>query len=299
MSVGMEAIERADALEDAGSQKKDAGDEAGALAAYLEALALHRERPTTLYNVGLIYKYRRDWQSSLRYNRMAIEYDPTDVPTNWNLAIAATALRDWRTAREAWQRLGIELDDQEGPIVDDFGYAPVRLNGFEDRDSAVEVVWARRLSPVTARIDNIPTLAAKFRYGDVVLHDGAGTGTRLDADGREKPVFNVLELFEPSPYVTYQASIDAPDKQAVEALAAAFESAGIECEDWTANMHLLCKACSEGGAHEQHDHHIPPSTDWRVARLVGVAARDPARVEAVLKFWSAGDPTRRVESLET
>ena len=299
MPASREAIERADALEDAGNLKKQQGDEAGALAAYLEALALHRERPATLYNVGLIYKYRRDWQSSLRYNRLSLELDPDDVPTNWNLAIAATALRDWRTAREAWQRVGIELDDLEGPIVDDFGYTPVRLNGLEDRDSAVEVVWARRLSPVTARIDNIPTLAAKFRYGDVVLHDGAGTGTRIDADGMERPVFNVLELFEPSPYITFQASIDAPDKQSVEALAAAFTAAGIECEDWTANMHVMCKACSEGGANEQHHHHARPADEWQVERLIGVATRDPARVEAVLQFWSAGDPTRRVESLDT
>jgi tetratricopeptide (TPR) repeat protein len=298
MMAGMDAIARADALEDEGTQRKERGDEAGALAAYLEALALHRERPTTLYNVGLIYKYRRDWQSSLRYNRMAIEYDPADVPTNWNLAIAATALRDWRTAREAWQRLGIDLDGQEGPIIDDFGYTPVRLNGLEDRDSAVEVVWAKRLSPVTARIDNIPTLAAKFRYGDVVLHDGAGTGTRVDADGLERPVFNVLELFEPSPYVTYQASIDAPDKQAVEALASAFVSAGIECEDWTANMHVLCKSCSDDGAHDDHPPGLPGDR-WQIERLIGVASRDPARVEAVLEFWSAGDPTRRVESLDT
>lgn len=299
MSASKEAIERADALEDAGNRKRKEGDEAGALAAYLEALALHRERPATLYNVGLVYKYRRDWQSSLRYNRLSIELDPDDVPTNWNLAIAATALRDWRTAREAWQRLGIELDDQEGPIVEDFGYSPVRLNGLEDRDSAVEVVWAKRLSPVTARIDNIPTLAAKFRYGDVVLHDGAGTGSRRDADGREKSVFNVLELFEPSQYVTYQASIDAPDAKAVEDLEAAFKSAGIECEDWTANMQTLCKACSEGKAHESHVHHELPPGEWQVERLIGVASLDPARVEAVLEFWSAGDPTRRVDSLDT
>jgi tetratricopeptide (TPR) repeat protein len=299
MPASMDAVERANALEDEGNRKNEEGDSAGALAAYLEALALDRQRPSTLYNVGLVYKYRRDWQSSLRYNRMSIELDPDDVPTNWNLAIAATALRDWATAREAWKRVGIELDDHEGPIDDDFGYTPVRLNGLEDRDSAVEVVWARRLSPVTARIDNIPTLAAKFRYGDVVLHDGAKSGSRLDDQGREKSVFNVLELFEPSPYVTYQASIDAPDAKSVEDLAAAFKSAGIECEDWTASMHTICKACSEGSPHEKHEHAPEPGGEWQVERLIGVASLDPARVEAVLEFWSAGDPTRRVESLET
>ena len=147
-----------------------------------EVLALDPHRPATLYNIGLIHKYRGEWDESLLFNQRSVELDPTDESANWNLAIAATALRDWQTARAVWKRLKISLGDGEGPIEADFGQAPVRLNP----DTNAEVVWARRIDPVRAKIENIPYPDSGFRFGDVVLHDGAAVGTR-EAGGREYP----------------------------------------------------------------------------------------------------------------
>jgi len=83
----------------------DAGETDIALKKYLEALELDFSRPTTLYNIGLIYKYRKQWSESFRYNKRAMELAPDDEAINWNLAIAATALRDWQTARGVWNLL--------------------------------------------------------------------------------------------------------------------------------------------------------------------------------------------------
>src|SRR5688500_30458 len=104
-------VERADELFELAKAKSDAGDEQAALTLYLESLALDRDQPSALYNVGLIYKYRREWKESLRYNRLAAELRPDDEATNWNLGIAATALREWRVAREAWRRAGIKVEE--------------------------------------------------------------------------------------------------------------------------------------------------------------------------------------------
>jgi hypothetical protein len=290
--------ERADELFTAANAKSDAGDEQAALALYLESLALDRKQPSALYNVGLIYKYRRDWKESLRYNRLAAELRPDDEATNWNMGIAATALREWRIAREAWKRAGLNVDDGDAPIVGKFGSTPVRLNGFEDSDAAAEVVWTTRQSPVTARIENIPTPAARFRFGDVVLHDGAANGTRFNRAGDECPVFDVFELFEPSDFITFDVRLIAPDNETIEELEAACEAAGVQMEDWTANMRNLCKACSEGRAHEQHDHSLK-SDDWQPERRVGLASKDQAKANAVLAHWAAQDKTRRVESVES
>jgi tetratricopeptide (TPR) repeat protein len=292
-----EPADRADELFTQAKARSDAGDEQGALALYLESLALNRQQPSALYNVGLIYKYRREWAESLRYNRLAAELRPEDPATNWNVGIAATALREWRVAREAWKRAGIKIDEGDGPIVGGFGYTPVRLNGFEETDSQVEVVWAHRLSPVTARITNIPTPEARFRYGDVVLHDGAGTGTRLYAPGDERPVFNVFELFEPSAHITFEAVLYVPDEGALQALQRACEVAGVEVEDWTGNMNFLCRACSEGRVHEQHDHPLK-SDEWKIERRVGLASTDTETVEALLVMWKSEGVGRDIESLE-
>jgi tetratricopeptide (TPR) repeat protein len=296
--VNQDAAGRADELFNEALAKSDAGDEHAALSLYLESLVLDRNQPRALYNVGLIYKYRREWKESLRYNRLAAELRPDDDATNWNTGIAATALREWRVARQAWRRAGIELEDSDEPIVGKFGYTPVRLNGFDGSDGSTEVVWAHRLSPVTARISNIPTLEARFRYGDVVLHDGAPNGTRFYAPGDERSVFDVFELFEPSEYATYEVSLEARDSETIEALASACEAAGIEFEDWTASLNLLCKACSEGRAHEQHDH-SSQNGEWQLNRRVALAARDLDKVEAVLGQWCAADASRRIESVET
>jgi hypothetical protein len=172
------------------------------------------------------------------------------------------------------------------------------LNGFEGGDGNPEVVWATRLSPVTARIENIPTPEARFRFGDVVLHDGAETGTRLYAPGDERSVFNVFELFEASDFITFDVHLDAPDPAAIEELEAACKAAGIEIEDWTKNLRTFCKACSEGRIHEQHDHSLK-SDEWQVERRIGLASKDATAVDGLLDRWVAAGKDRRIESLES
>jgi hypothetical protein len=193
--------------------------------------------------------------------------------------------------------VGIEVEEGDEPIVGKFGYTPVRLNGFDESGLPREVVWAHRLSPVTARISNIPTPEARFRYGDVVLHDGAETGTRFFAPGDERSVFNVFELFEPSDFITFDAELVVPDEAALEALQVACEAATIEVEDWTGSMTILCKACSEGRAHEQHDH-ASSDDGWKTSRRVGFAAKTATEVEDILEKWRAQGDHRHVESLE-
>jgi hypothetical protein len=288
---------KAEQLFESALDKSEAGDKQAALTLYLESLALDPKQPA-LYNVGLIYKYRREWKESLRYNRLAAELRPNDESSNWNLGIAATALREWRIAREAWERVGISIEAGDGPIVGQFGYTPVRLNGFEESDASVEVVWAHRQSPVTARIANIPTPEARFRFGDVVLHDGAPTGTRLYAPGDERSVFNVFELFEHSDYITFDIEATVPDSSAMKAMVAACETAGIEIEDWTSSLKFLCKACSEGRAHEQHDHSLK-SDEWNVQRRIGIASKDETTVHRILEQWSARGTGRSIESVDS
>ncbi|HJS88967.1 MAG TPA: hypothetical protein VJ738_03290 [Steroidobacteraceae bacterium] len=271
----------------------DKGDEEGALELYRAALKLDAQRSETLYNIGLIYKYRSAWRESLDCNLRADALAPADEATLWNIAIAATALRDWNTARRTWQRLGIELGNGSGPIDDNFGEAPVRLNP----NDAGEVVWAHRIDPVRARLMNVPFSASGFRYGDVVLHDGAQVGTRLDRQGRERSVFNVLELFEASRFSTFEAVIEAGDPQGMADLDARCDALGLICEDWTQSVRTLCKACSEGRPHEQHDGDTGDKS-WQVERRVGIACANSRTVHEVLTSWRLGASGRAVLHLE-
>lgn len=258
-----------------------------AIAVYLQAIACDPEKAESYYNLGLIYKYRSDWQQSFEFNQKANALNPDDEATRWNLAIAATALRNWPVARRTWKQNGIELDEGEGPIEMDFGMTPVRLNPEEDG----EVVWAKRIDPARARIDSIPFPESGFRYGDIVLNDGAPVGYRLWNE-RECPVFNVLELFEPSVYTTCVATVTIESDSDLEALAEEFAATQSQFEDWTLNTRVLCRACSEGRPHEQHDHEL--NAGWSCERRLGIAVYPKDDIEQILNKWQQSSGGRIV-----
>jgi tetratricopeptide (TPR) repeat protein len=288
---------RATNLHNAGVECSETGNEEGAIENYNKALALDPKRGETLYNLGLIYKYRGAWAKSFEFNARARAFQPSDEATLWNLAIAATALRDWSTARDVWRSLKIITEDGEGPINEDRSRTPVRVNADGASNRAIEVVWSKGLCPVRSRILNIPTGATGFRYGDIVLHDGAPVGYRLNEHGQERPVFNVLELFEPSRYCTYEAAVDVGTAEEFQELEGLCESAGIEIEDWTASLKSLCKACSEGRPHEGHDQELRQPAAWSSQRRVGFAAVSLDALNGALRQWEA-KPGRSVAEMQ-
>jgi tetratricopeptide (TPR) repeat protein len=268
------------------------GDEAAAVKEYLRALVLDPDRPHTLYALGLLFKYRRAWRESFEYNQRARNLRPDDEATLWNLVIAATALQDWATARDVWRDLKIFLAPGEGPVDDDFGITSVRLN-VDAMNAAIEVVWARRVCPVRARIANIPAGSTGFRYGDVVLHDWTAAGYRLDSEGQEWPVFNALELFEPSRFSTHEAWVEVDSPEDIEALDGLCDEAGIFFEDWTGSPRTLLKACSDRRPYEGLDWELQGTESWDRMRRVSFAAVDSALLTRVLNDWVQG-PRRRL-----
>lgn len=267
---------RADRLHRQAQACSRAGDEDAALALYAKCVVLDPDYASAFYNIGLIHKYRGEWEQSFAFNARAYELSPGDEASRWNLAIAATALRRWSVARRAWRDNGLDVPDGEGPITMELGLTPVRLHP----EGSGEVVWARRIDPVRARITSIPLPESGFRLGDVVLHDGAAVGTRI-FDGREYPVFNVLELFESSDLSTYVLALRASTVDQIALLERMADEAGITMEDWTANVRSLCRQCSEGNPHDAHDY--PPDTAWQMERRIGLAAVERSDIDALIE----------------
>lgn len=271
---------RARRLHEKAQRLSASGMDDEALRLYHETLKLDPQRPTTLYNIGLIHKYRLNWADSLDFNARAYALAPHDQAARWNYAIAATALRDWATARRLWFEDGIEIEGETGPIDMDFGQTPVRLNP----ESQGEVVWARRLDPVRARVLSVPLPDSGFRFGDVVLHDGAAVGYRMLGESK-KPVFNVLELFAKSTNSTYVAVVESRDQSTLEQALQVAADHNVEAEDWTTNFQVLCRQCSEGLPHEKHDAEV--RAEWQSRHRIGLATADPSSVEVLLASWSS------------
>ncbi|MFD5818795.1 tol-pal system YbgF family protein [Streptomyces sp. NPDC127038] len=205
------------------------------------------EEPSAVwwYDAALAHKFLRNWEKALDLGREAAARSPRGEgdPAYWNLGIAATILRDWATARDAWSGFGIELPGGEGEIDGRFGAACVRL----DTEGQREVVWIERLCPTRGRVVNVPVTGGR-RYGEIVVHDGEPKGERV-YDGTAFPVFDELTLFEASPLPTLEVSVAAGEAGDLEALLALFTEHGFGAEPASA-VRVLCACCSEG-THQQ------------------------------------------------
>jgi hypothetical protein len=61
------------------------------------------------------------------------------------------------------------------------------------------------------------------------------------------------------------------------------ERIGVFFEDWTGSLRPLCKACSEGLPHDEHD--TNGNDAWIARRRVGLAAKDHAGIDTLMSEW--------------
>lgn len=255
---------------------------------------LQREPDNHFYHYmrGLAHKYMLDWPVSLRHNLRAIELsEEMDEAGHWNAAIAATALGDWARVRGLWSACGVRVPEGEGSIEDDYGVAVVRLNPWH----AGKTVFARRIDPVRARLLNVPLPESGHRFGDIVLHDGAATGSRRDGD-RQVSVFNELVRLTPSEFQTFVVFVGCGSREDLQPLLDATAPGIGYAEDWTDSVSYYCLRCSYGTPH-QHNH--DDENGWQADRNLGIAAQSRKSVEKLLGDWAASGQGRYIEGIET
>jgi hypothetical protein len=262
-----------------GNALAEAGQEAAADACYGEAARLAPDWAVPLFNLGLSHKLRGRWRECLEVNLKACELTPAaGEPCWWNLAIAATALRDWATARRAWSAFGIPIPHGDGPIDLSLGGVPIRLTVH----GSGEVVWCSGLDPARAQIMSIPLPRSGHHYHDVLLHDGTPHGHRKLGD-EEVPVFDELAILEPSTFVTHEVQVQCQSDGDIGALAETVEAAGGAMEDWTDRVRMICDKCSAGLPHQHPDVDQP---SWQSDRQLGLAFELGVDVQALLRDWA-------------
>lgn len=287
----------------------DTGDLAEPRARFEALLASAPEDPAYHYMLGLVCKYLRDWPASLRHNLRALalqpdEEDDAEAP-RWNAAIAATALGDWAEARRQWTGCGIDVPGDDGPIDKNFGVASLRLEAW----GQAETVFARRIDPVRAQIINVPLSDSGYRYGDIVLHDGASTGQRRFHQSMV-PVLNALQRMEISEYPTFAVFVNCPQRTDLDALIEARVPGIAFVEDWTDSIVHYCLRCSHGAPH-RHDNDdsskdrgnerrdAEDGSRWRAERNIGIAAQSRHSVMRLIERWKTGGRGRRLDAVDS
>ena len=267
-------------LNELGNDLSDRGQLADAEQAYLAATEADPSWSAPLYNLGLLYKHQGRWDDSLRFNRRAVQLNPDDHGAWWNLGIAATAVGDWREARRAWTSCGIAVPQGDGPPECKYGMTPIRL----DPEGDGEVVWARRIDPARARLLSVPLPTSSFRWGDIVLHDGAPEGYRV-VDEVDYPVFNVLTRLTASQFSTFIVELGTANAPAIHRLEAIAHDLGGAAEDWGTSTNILCRDCSLGRAHDHSD-----SDGVAAHPHLGLAARDFDHAKEIIETWLSSTP---------
>ena len=279
-----ESWEEASRLNELGRELANRDEDSEAIRYYTLAVEACEAFEPAWFNMGLVHKRRREWAECARCCERASKLDgsPGD-PSWWNLGIAATALKDWPLARQAWSAFGVIVPPGEGELQMALGPVPIRVGG-----NSQEVVWCKRIDPARGVIANVPTPATGRSWRDIVLHDGTPNGER-SLNGQSVPVFDELERWKPSgiPTTVYRLQVASEDDaHAVEAL---FDDDGLAAEDWTKNTRILCKQCSEGRPFEDHEH---PIKDIAGERILGVAG-EPDQVLQLLEQWKQGGVNRQ------
>ena len=272
----MDNAEAKQLLEKAGALSDD-GKTTEAIALYEQVIKIAPDWSAPYYNLGLLYKYECEWEKSLYYNQRAVELAPDEEAGWWNLGVAATALKKWLLARQSWNFFGLNYELNNDEPTQAIGRCPVRINP----EAGAEVVWCNRLDPARAIIESIPLPASGHRFGDMMLNDGAPIGYRV-SEGNEYPVFNELQLLQPSGLHTWSVRVKNCKPKHIDKLLKLCDDASVEAEDWS-TVRWLCKKCSEGIQHEEHDQEL--KNDDPAERYIGFASESKKPIEQVLIKW--------------
>lgn len=229
--------------------------------------------------LGRLYRQRSEWKPTLHYSQRAVELDPNGATDSWHdLALAATALKRWRTARLAWNKLGYSFRLEDRALNLDMGIVALQLLHPTGQR---EIVWARAVDPARAVLDSVPHPGGEFRYGDLVLHDREPCGYR-SVRGGTVVVYEVREILRRGRADTFGALLHTANRRHLETLDRLCLDAEVGFDNWSGAIRQMTNR-ERGGLPEYFGREeLPEPTEHF---LVGMAANDRSELTAVLDAW--------------
>ena len=228
--------------------------------------------------LSLIYKLRNEWRPALYYSQKAVTHNPFDEIARQNLAISATALKKWLTARKAWNHLGYEFPEKNKVIKLNLGNIPVRINPT----TKPEIVWATRIGPVRAHIGSVPQPSSDRRFKDLILIDHAPSGYHI-GNGKRVPVFDELQLIRRSPNRTFIAFLKTHNPADILTLDRLCTKAKLGFDNWSKATRRFFNQQKES-LPEYFDDSIFQNLE-KENYMVAIAANQMREVREILEAW--------------
>ena len=240
------------------------------------------------FNIAIIHKSQGKWAESIEYYNKMLEFDPENLDALKEIAFAATALKDWEMARSFWEKSGMEIEGDSGPINMDLGKVLLKL----DSDQGPHILLGKKICPARAVIDSIPFPHTGLDLKDVVLYQKLTEPIELD--GKEHEVVEIIELFEKSNYQTFIANVTTSKEKDLEKLQDLFSETKHFFMNWTPSTSVFCKKCSEGIEHDVHDDNLKPNDDSfeddqdfvnQNEKTLGIAIYGDQNLEDIFDQW--------------
>ena len=255
-----------------------AGDVYNAVKLYKRVIRMAPDWSVPFSFLSLIYKQRNEWQTSLHYSQKAIENNPFDEMAWENLGIAATALKRWELAKNAWHQLGFKLSKYKDTPALNPSPIIVRLNP----KTKPEVVLAQRIDPVRARIQSVPQPSSMHGFQDLILFDNKPNGFHY-IENKKFPVFDELEMIRPSLYFTFAVELLTDSMHDVLTLEKLCHEANLGFDNWS-NAYRMTQNTKLKNI-ESYDISAFPIED-NDQFLVAMGAERDSDVLEILKAWA-------------
>ncbi len=257
-----------------------AGDAYNAVKLYKKLVKIAPEWSLPYHFLSLFYRERNEWKPSLHYSQKAVEYNPEDK-TAWQiLATAATALRRWKIAREAWNELGFAFKKTEKALDLDLGLIPVCINV----KTKPEIVWARQIDPARARIESIPQPASEHRYREEILIDRQPMAHRT-LRGKRLPIYAELERVRLSPYQTYAVILETGSKKHVDILDGLCADADVGFDNWSKATRQFWRRNKEVLPEFYGADIFAAAHEEAAYNLIALSAKSTFEIEEILYAW--------------
>ncbi len=254
------------------------GDVYNAVKLYKKVIRLAPQWCPPYIQLSTIYRDRADWKTCLYYTQKSLQLDPEGRQAWLNQGLASTALKKWRTARQAWNRLGYEFRESDQSTDFDLGSVAIYLNPR----TQPEVVWARRIDPARAVVLSIPQPSSGHRYQDIVLFDPSSEGAQV-VGAQKWPAYREIQLLKSSPYKTFTVELLEVTQHQVDLLARLCIQERVGFDNWSAATHLFLPP-SFRDQPEFHLHPLPHAVGQSPV-LVALAAKSERPLERALHNW--------------
>ena len=249
------------------------GDVYNAVKLYKRVIKMAPDWSAPFSFLSRIYKVRKEWQTSLHYSQKAVEHNPFDEQSWKHLGLAATALRKWEVAKDAWRQLGYQLLASKAMPALSPELITVRLNPKEHP----EIVIAQRVDPVRARIISIPQPSSMRGYRDLILIDSEPSGHHY-LDGQRYPIFDELQYIRPSLNYTFSVILNTLERSDIDLLQQLCLKSSIGFDNWTKAYRLAAS-----GTDILDNNYIEDELPQQY--VVALAAESDKEVINVLENW--------------